>query len=487
MTTPANKPKPPSVLARDALRRWVRAHPRWDRTDPAQNPATLPLTALHQLVRQLGGDPATIVQSQDAPMPLDNTATLDAPAGASSATPSTPDTQLESLRDKLVEGGFGAVRQELRKIIEAAQRPPVVVEKIVERVVHAPPPLPPGAHDLKPVRASTWGALFGLQGTSYARRPITVWDHPSAPKSNAAYIFPEPESAVVLSQLARSEAARAKGGNAKHVLLYGPAGTGKSAWPREFAARTGRPFVTIPCSDGTEVDVLMGQTVLEAGQTKWQDGILLAAIRQPGMVICLDEVGGMRPAVGVALNGLLQDMVYYVPDTGERVAVARGVVFVATNNSNLLDGGAAKGYVGIGRQNRAFADRFGASVEIGYAPEATEIALLQTYTDCTPALAKILVDAATLSRAKAQTDDLTHGIGFRRLVAWAECLMDGIDVELAFRSCVLNTAPEADVETLRQLALVAINPRTIRAAIKRNVVVPTESEGPPAPSNDFDA
>jgi hypothetical protein len=479
--------KRPSEIARDALRAFIRNHPRWDRRDPTTDPSRMTKDQLRALVSSFGGDPNGITaraifaadhanRTQTAAgrtdgaqpqtpetkptMPLDNT--------AAGPTLGDIDTQLETIKDKLVEGGFGAVRTELRQIIQAAQRPPVVIEKIVERVVHAPAPerLPAGVHNLQPKAASTWGALFGLKCPVSAAKPITVWDHPDAPKHNAAYVFPEAETALALSQMSRSEAARAKGAPAKHVLLVGPAGTGKSTWAREFAALTGRPFVTIPLSDGVEIDQLMGQTVLDGkGSVKWQDGLLLSAMRQPGMVICLDEVGGMRPAVGVALNGLLQDMVYYVPDTGERVAVARGVCFVATNNANLMDGGASKGYVGIGRQNRAFADRFGVTIEVGYAPAATERKLLQTYTGCTPELARILVDVAGLSRAKASSDDITHGIGFRRLIAWAECLMDGVAPELAFKSCVLNTAPEADGEILRQLALVTLDASAIRSAI----------------------
>jgi len=106
------------------------------------------------------------------------------------------------------------------------------------------------------------------------------------------------------------------------------------------------------------------------------------------------------------------------------------------------------------------------AIEIGYAPAQVEERLLVAYTGCTAPLAKMLVHTATLSRAKAQTEDLTHGIGFRRLLAWAETLTDGIDPMLAFTSAILNTAPDLDREILNQLLLVAIDPIALKAALK---------------------
>jgi hypothetical protein len=355
----------PSVIARDALRRWLRAHP--NRAQLTDDPGRMTRAQLREACTVLGGDPNAVIHAYaqglgvDAPTTTEETETRTMPLDSTAnAAPVDTDSMLETIKDKLVEGGFGAVRQELREIIAKSQRPAEI--RVVEKIVHLPAPetLARGVHDLRPARTATWSELFAITDTVHADKPITVWDHPNTPKPSPDYVFPPAETALALSQLARSEAARRRGAPAKHVLLIGPAGTGKSQWPREFAARTGRPFVAIPMSDGIEIDQLMGQTLPDGkGGARWQDGLLLAAIRQPGMVVCLDEVGGMRAAVGVALNGLLQEMVYYVPDTGERVAVARGVAFVATNNASLMDSGQARGYVGIGRQNRAFADGSG--------------------------------------------------------------------------------------------------------------------------------
>jgi hypothetical protein len=254
----------PSVIARDALRRWLRAQPKGSiQVDPGR----MTRAELREAVQALGGDPNAIIhahaqgqptqQQETTPVPLDSTQTEAAPAAPSA----DPDAMLDGIKDKLVEGGFGAVRAELRDIIAKAQKPAEV--KLVERIVHVPAPerLAAGAHDLKPARTATWGELFRITDTRHADKPITVWDHPAAPKASPDYVFPQAETCLALSQLARSEMARRKNLAGKHVLLIGPAGTGKSQFPREFAARTGRPFTSIPMSDGIEIDQLMGQTL----------------------------------------------------------------------------------------------------------------------------------------------------------------------------------------------------------------------------------
>lgn len=414
-------------------------------------------------------DQTAATQPESKPMPLDTT------QENATAAPSDESAiaQVERLRHEILDKGFNSVKDELASIIEAARKPAEVkiIERVVERFVEAPKPLAAGVHDCKPKSTETWANVFGIR----AQGAITVWDHPDAPKPNALYKFPGDETALALAQLARSAMSRANGGPGRHIALIGPAGTGKSSWGREFAARTGRPCVVLPMNDGLELEQLLGQTILDGqGGTKWQDGALLSAIRQPQCVVILDEVGGMRPAVGVALNSLLQEMAIVVPDTGERVEVAPGVVFIATNNTRLMDSGntGGGGYAGVQRQNRAFADRFSAQIEIGYQGAASERALLVGYTGCTLELAGMLVGVAGLSRQKALSGDVTHGLGFRRLLAWTEALMDGTDPELAFRSTVLNASPDADQEALRQISLVALDPSKVRAAIKGQTAEP---------------
>ena len=54
-------------------------------------------------------------------------------------------------------------------------------------------------------------------------------------------------------------------------------------------------------------------------------------------------------------------------ETGARVPVASGVVFIATDNTNGTGGGARRGFTDTNRLNTAFLDRFKrVRVQIGY-------------------------------------------------------------------------------------------------------------------------
>jgi hypothetical protein len=141
------------------------------------------------------------------------------------------------------------------------------------------------------------------------------------------------------------------------------------------------------------------------------------------------------------------------------------VVFIATDNTNGTGGGARRGYTDTNRLNTAFLDRFGVRVKVDYLPNDREADVIVGYTGCTRELAQLLVNAATLTRAAADSQTLSHGIGLRRLLSWAELLMDGIGPEDAFCSAVLNCASEQDVETLREQCLLTYDKRTVANAL----------------------
>lgn len=108
-------------------------------------------------------------------------------------------------------------------------------------------------------------------------------------------------------------------------------------------------------------------------------------------------------------------------------------------------------------------------VKIDYLPTDKEIALISAYTGCPAELAQLLVQAASVTRAAADNQQLTHGIGLRRLLAWAEILMDGIDAEYAFQSAILNCAAEQDLESLREQCLLAYDRSAVTTAMKGKV------------------
>src|SRR4029078_8847797 len=80
-----------------------------------------------------------------------------------------------------------------------------------------------------------------------------------------------------------------------NTWLAGPSGSGKSTMTREAAARARSLFTLIKIMKSTDTETLIGQVGVGAGGlansgTVWQDGALIKAMRQTGMVILIDEL-----------------------------------------------------------------------------------------------------------------------------------------------------------------------------------------------------
>jgi len=321
----------------------------------------------------------------------------------------------------------------------------------------------------------TWRELFGLKGP-LSNRTIHLWDgaHPDTPAVNKRYIFPDVATTIALTQIARK----------RNVYLFGPPGTGKTEWATQLAARTGRPLAVISCDNATDAPTLIGMTVPGAnGGTTWQDGQLTRAIKTPGCVILIDEPSVARPGALMVMQNMLANRVLWHAETGLRVPVAQGVIFIAADNTNGTGGGGKYGYTDTNQLNAAFMDRFGVRIDFDFLPRAEEIRALVGYTGCTKELAELLISAAAVTRAAAANAQLTTGISFRRLLSWAEQLTDGISPADAFRVTVLNGAKANDVETLRQQCLLAYDTTAVQRALDPLGHIATGDQPDPTASN----
>lgn len=462
----------PGAIRRNALRAAVRAHPDADAALHGAKINNLRLAALIAVARTLGLDPHAIMDdaapaavsavSPDAEDAEDDAEAEDAEDAEDDATDDAAiETQVAAVRGLIASGGFGAFDAKLRELVTLANKPPVV--RTVEVRVEVPAAAPgtanaPAVHVSRCTgKEETWRKLCGVKGALGAR-VTKLWDgtHPDTPKINARYIWPQPQTAIALTQIARG----------RNAFLYGPPGTGKTEWAMQLAARTGRPFALISCDSATDAPTLVGMTVPSAdGAVSWQDGQLTRAIQTPGCVVLIDEPSLARPGALFVMQNVLANRVLYIGETGRRVKVAEGVIFIAGDNTNGTGGGARRGFTDTNKLNLAFLDRFGVRVKFDYMPADQERDIIVSYTSCTPELATLLIGAAATTRAAAEGQQLTAGIGLRRLLSWAELLTDGVDAEDAFVSAVLNCAEEQDREALRQQCLLAYDKAQVAAAL----------------------
>jgi MoxR-like ATPase len=280
---------------------------------------------------------------------------------------------------------------------------------------------------------ATWRAA--LDG---ARIPI--YSSAQSEPIDSDYIW-TPELAAVLS---------AADSKRQNVLLYGPAGTGKTTAAMQYAARTGRPFMRIAFDRTTEpADLKGGRYPSESGGVEWHDGNLTRAFRVPGMVLLLDEPTLLRSGSLAVLQTAL-DTRRLVLDSGEVVHASADLFVIAADNTDMT-GDATGRYIDTAPVNLAFSDRFAWRVAVEYLPEAKEIDAVATRTGLHREATKLMVEYATMTRNEANGGTLTAPVTTRRLMAWANAVMSGFGSKFAFRVSVLQGSDAADSEKLREL------------------------------------
>jgi len=345
------------------------------------------------------------------------------------------------LQSLMGSGDFDGYKALLHRMaVKACTPPPAAIVRIVERAAIDPAKIKGHIPKITEPRRLDASGIETPMTAKQAAATFDVYDAPDAPATDASYVWSE-HTALVLAELAAC----------RNVFLTGQAGTGKTTFAKQVAARFNRPFVRISCTDQTDAPTLVGMPALVDGSTVWQDGQLTAAIRRPGTVILIDEPSAARPGAMMVLQSVLDaDRTLQIPDTGEIVPVAPGVVFLAADNTSGT-GDENGAYEGTRVMNRATLDRFSITVPIDYLPAKAESKLLVQRTGIDAKHARILVDFAGKTRKASGEGNLSHGLGFRRLEALAGCIASGASGAEALHLAVLQTAPYDDREPLRQL------------------------------------
>lgn len=392
----------------------------------------------------LGLTDATDDQSETTP---DTDEATDAPASDSEASDAGADVEakataeVKALQGLMGEMRFGEYQERLHGLAVKAFQPdpePQVVYREAPRVVADPSKIAghiPQVTGTKDLQAA--GIKVDPRNIKVA---LDVYDAPDAPNVSDLYVWPDmtPNIAAALVM-------------GQNVFLNGPAGTGKTSFAKQLAARYGRPFARISCNDQTDAPTLVGMPALKDGATVWEDGQLTSAIRKPGTVILIDEPSAARPGAMMILQGVLDDdRAIHIPDTGEVVPVAPGVLFIMADNTAGY-GDENGSYEGTRAMNKATLDRMALTVNVEYLPPEKEAETIHKATGLGKREAMKLAKFAALTRTKADQGDLSHGIGIRRLIALATQLAAGADAATAFTLAIGNAAPYDDREALRQM------------------------------------
>jgi MoxR-like ATPase len=352
------------------------------------------------------------------------------------------ETAIGPVRNYLAPGLVADLAERIRPIAVEAAKPAVEVVREVVREIAAAPVAPAGVRPYATiVGTSTMGKLFALKGAQ-GKLPVSLW--------SANELTPDPTYQVDVAVMAAVVTAAEHG---ELVWLAGPMGSGKGSLSREIAARTGREYIRIGFHRATEIIDLQGQFVPVPGDTHgnkmiWQDGVFVASIRRPGMVILLDEPTIAPPGTFAWYQTILDERQVTLP-TGEVVHFAPGViVLIADNTAGFGDETGA--YAGTVPANAALVDRAVRVVTVGYLDAKKEALALHKRTGVPFLAAERLAKFAALVRADAlKAGGESRSFSYRRLVAFAQATYrDRMSVKDAWECVVLTSRPAPDRETL---------------------------------------
>lgn len=215
------------------------------------------------------------------------------------------------------------------------------------------------------------------------------------------------------------------------ALLIGETGTGKTTLIREVAKEKKKNLIRISLNGATGVEELKGKLLIEKGTTKWQDGILVSAMRNGDWVV-LDEINAALPEVLFILHSLLDEdrKVMLEEKDNEAVVPHKDFRFFATMNP-------PDEYAGTKDMNKALLSRFTAVLNVEVLSESDEVKLLgDKGADNQTALK--LVSAATFLRKKKKENDIFYFCSTRDLVQAVDLVKQGLDLKEAFLGAVVN-------------------------------------------------
>lgn len=265
---------------------------------------------------------------------------------------------------------------------------------------------------------------------------VQVWNDPNAPAVVDDYVFDPEHLHQALVALTDSLP--------DNVWLAGERGTGKTEFVTQVAARLKRRLFRVNFDEAMERADYIGSNSVKDGTVYWKDGIVSQAIKHPGSIVLLDELGFARATNLAAFHSLCERSPHRaltIAETGERVPVASHVAFFVCDNSNG-HGDEAGYFAGVREQNSAFIDRFSYTLWFDYLPTDKERQLLIDRTDVDPVVADQMVAFAGTAREKAKSGVLTQPPSLRQLFAWARAVKRGIPIKTAFQNAIVNKFPK---------------------------------------------
>ncbi len=162
------------------------------------------------------------------------------------------------------------------------------------------------------------------------------------------------------------------------VFITGLPGNGKTCMVEQICARHKREFFRVNITAMTDEEDLIGGFRLVDGETVWQDGPVVHAMRRGG-VLLLDEVDQGTPKM-MCLQPVLEGKPIFIKKINQWVEPAKGFTVFSTANTKGQGDNDGR-FAGAQVLNGAFLDRMAFTFEQGYPTVATEKKIIKKNMD----------------------------------------------------------------------------------------------------------
>lgn len=204
------------------------------------------------------------------------------------------------------------------------------------------------------------------------------------------------------------------------VYISGESGNGKTKMVYQACAINKRELIRANITESTDEDDLIGGYRLVNGETVFQDGPVIEAMKR-GAVLLLDEIN-LGTAKIMCLQPVLEGNPIYIKKTNTLITPKPGFNVIATANTKGNSSEEGR-YIGSNILNEALLDRFSINIEHDYPTEAIEERILTNI----------------LTKYEAATEENQNFV--QNLVKWSKTIRDtfrvgGIDDIISTRRLI---------------------------------------------------
>lgn len=229
----------------------------------------------------------------------------------------------------------------------------------------------------------------------------------------------------------------------RHVFLYGPAGTGKSASVRALGHDLKREASHYPMREGLDPELFLGKESVVVDEatdqsvTTFVEGSLLRDLRgrkdddgnRHGVLILIDDIDRAPPEYHEVLRHILEQNAssIFLPQIRQTVDVHPDTQIVATANS-LGQGDRTGHYASVHRMDESIKDRFERAIEMHFMEKEEERKVLKSkFPEIEEVRGEILDDVAEVSatiREMIAEDEIHATFSHRRSVQWMKSIRE---------------------------------------------------------------